>query len=65
MCVPRSTLFCEFLDSFNRLVFADFYFVSPSLTKLMHFGKALFVDLFLSPAHDYGAICIVFVIEQP
>ena len=58
-------LFCKFLDSFNRLVFAEVFFVSPSLTKLMNFGKALFVDLSLSPAHDYAAICIVFVIEQP
>ena len=26
MCVPRSTLFCKFLDSFNRLVFAEVFF---------------------------------------
>jgi len=54
MCVPRFTLFWKFLDSFNRLVFAKvFVFVPPSLTTLMNFGQALFVDLSLSPAHDY------------
>ena len=61
MCVPRSTIFSKFLDSFNRLEFVEvFIFVSSSLTKLMHFSQALF-----SPAHIYGAICIVLVIEQP
>ena len=61
MCVPMSTIFSKFLDSFNRLEFVEvFIFVSSSLTKLMHFSQALF-----SPAHIYGAICIVLVIEQP
>ena len=40
-----------------------FVFVSSSLTKLMNFGQACFVDFSLSPAHIYGAICIVIVID--
>ena len=59
-------LFCKFLDSFNRLEFVDvFVFVSSSLTNLMNFGQAFLVDFSLSPAHLYGTICIVIVIEQP
>ena len=43
MCVPRSTLFFKFLDSFNRLVLAEvFVFVSSSLTKLMNCCLVLF-----------------------
>ena len=60
MYFPRSTLMCKFLDSFNRLVFAwVFIVVFFTLTKLMNFGQALFADLSLSPAHTYGARCIV------
>jgi len=31
----------------------------------MNLGQAFLVDFSLSPAHIYGAICIVIVIEQP
>jgi len=41
------------------------FLVSSSLTKPMNFGQAFLVDFSLSPAHIYGAICIVNVIKQP
>ena len=52
-------------DSLNRLEFVEmFIFVSSSLTKLMNFRQAFLVDSSLYPAHIYGAICIVVVIDS-
>ena len=64
MGVPRPLL--QVLGFIQQVGIAEvFVFVSSSLTKLMHFGQAFLVDFSLSPAHMYGDICIVIVIEQP
>ena len=64
MGVPRPLL--QVLGFIQQVGIAEvFVFVSSSLTKLMHFGQAFLVDFSLSPAHIYGDICTVFVIEQP
>ena len=55
MCaIPRSTLFCKFLGSFNRLVFAEvFVSVSSSLTKIANDGPIVLGENVLEEVENF------------
>ena len=60
MCVPRSTLFCKFLDSFNRLVFAEVFFVSLPLSQSWWTSAKPCLLIFLSLQHTIMEPSVLF-----